>query len=39
MAWRISRPVAPGQDRLEDAGSVPAALLGGNGDGNVKPVR
>jgi len=33
------RPVAPGQDWLKDAGSGPAALLDGNGNGNVEPVR
>ncbi len=27
-----SRPVASGQDWLKDAGSVPAALLDGNGN-------
>ncbi|MGO8889888.1 MAG: hypothetical protein ACLQB1_09295 [Streptosporangiaceae bacterium] len=31
------RPVASGQDWLKDAGSVPAALLDGNG--NMEPVR
>ena len=30
-------PVAPGQDWLKDAGSVPAALLDGNG--NMELVR
>ena len=33
------RPVAPGQDWVKDAGSVPAALLDGNGDGNVELLR
>lgn len=41
MGWRVVAGglADSGQDRLKDAGTAPAALLDGNGNGNVVLVR